>query len=115
MVLNIQIEFFQVVRPCSVVVEYQCFRGPYCIHLQGKMLVYYYNTTQHHNPEEFNTRVLETQWKFIIIFLNKHNFENKFHVMGHRRIFIILQRISVIFSKLMERLLQGQWKISVFL
>jgi hypothetical protein len=30
-----QVEFFCVVTPYSVLVGYQRFRGPYCLHLQG--------------------------------------------------------------------------------
>jgi hypothetical protein len=31
-----QVEFFLVVKPCSVAVGYQCFGGPYCFHLQDE-------------------------------------------------------------------------------
>jgi len=31
-----QVEIFWVIRPCSVVVGYQRFRGPCCLHLQGE-------------------------------------------------------------------------------
>jgi len=31
-----QFEVFWVVTPCSVVIEYQRFRVPCCLHLQGK-------------------------------------------------------------------------------
>jgi hypothetical protein len=34
-VMMIQVEVFWVVTPCSVVVGYQCFRGPCC--LQGEV------------------------------------------------------------------------------
>jgi hypothetical protein len=34
MAVKIQVEFFWVVTPCNVV-EYQCFRGPCCLHLLG--------------------------------------------------------------------------------
>jgi len=34
--VKIQVEFFWVIMPCSVVVGYQCFRGPCCCHLQGQ-------------------------------------------------------------------------------
>jgi hypothetical protein len=30
-----QVEVFRIVTPCSVVVGYQRFRGPCCVHLQG--------------------------------------------------------------------------------
>jgi hypothetical protein len=32
-----QIEIFRVVMPCSVVVLYRRFRGPFCLHLQGEV------------------------------------------------------------------------------
>jgi hypothetical protein len=35
--VNIQVEGFWVVVPCSVVVGYQCFRGPCCLHLQDEV------------------------------------------------------------------------------
>jgi hypothetical protein len=37
-----QVEVFWFVTPCSVVVGYQRFRGPCCLHLQG------------HNPEDLD-------------------------------------------------------------
>jgi len=59
-----QVKVFLVVMLCSIVVAYQCFRRPHCLHHQdevkmasawtSKMLVYYHNTAQHHNPEDFN-------------------------------------------------------------
>jgi hypothetical protein len=36
--VKIQVEVFRVVTPCSVVVGYQRFGGPYCLHLQGIIL-----------------------------------------------------------------------------
>jgi len=32
-----QVWIFRSVTPCSVVVQYQCFREPYCLHLQGEV------------------------------------------------------------------------------
>jgi len=37
MVVKIQVEVFWVVTLCSIVVGYQCFRGPCCFHLQGEV------------------------------------------------------------------------------
>jgi hypothetical protein len=37
MVVNIQVKVFWVVTLCTVVVEYQCFRGPCCLHLHGEV------------------------------------------------------------------------------
>jgi hypothetical protein len=35
--MKIHVKFFWVVTLCSVVVGYQCFRGPCCLHLQGEV------------------------------------------------------------------------------
>jgi hypothetical protein len=35
--VNIKVESFWVVMLCSVVVVYQCFRGPCCLHLQDRI------------------------------------------------------------------------------
>jgi len=35
--LNIEVEVFCVVMLCSVAVECQCFRGPYCLHVKGEV------------------------------------------------------------------------------
>jgi hypothetical protein len=34
---TIQVEVFWVMTPCSDVVEYQCFGGTCCLHLQGEV------------------------------------------------------------------------------
>jgi len=31
--MKIQVEVFSIVTPCTVAVEYQCFKGPWCLHL----------------------------------------------------------------------------------
>jgi hypothetical protein len=55
-----QVEVFWVVTPCSVVVGYQNFRSPWCLHLQGevydKTLVSYHNTEDHnlYNTGNYN-------------------------------------------------------------
>jgi len=51
-----RVEVLWAATRCSVVVRYQRFWGPYCLHLR---LLSYHNTTQHnttrrHNPEEVN-------------------------------------------------------------
>jgi hypothetical protein len=35
--VKIQVEVFWVVTPCSVVVGYQCFGEPFCLHVQGEV------------------------------------------------------------------------------
>jgi len=35
--VKIQVAVFCVVTPCSVVVRYQCFGGPYCFHLHSEV------------------------------------------------------------------------------
>jgi len=35
-VVMFQVEFFWIFIPCTVVVGYQRFRDPYCLHLQGE-------------------------------------------------------------------------------
>jgi hypothetical protein len=44
--VKLQVEVFRVVTPRSVVVGYQCFGGPFCLHLQV--------ITRRHNPEELD-------------------------------------------------------------
>jgi len=63
MTVMIQVKVFWDVILCSMVVVYQHFRGPYCLHLQGEaqtseMLVYYHNSTWHDNPEDLNLNPL---------------------------------------------------------
>jgi hypothetical protein len=52
---------------CSVVVGYQCFGGPCCLHLkcEVKMVVSYHNITRRHSAEDFDLRLL-------ILFLSVH-------------------------------------------
>jgi hypothetical protein len=52
MVMKIKVEFFEVVIPCNVVVGYQRFRVKMEVARPSEMLVSYYKTTLHHNPEE---------------------------------------------------------------
>jgi hypothetical protein len=57
--LKIKVEFFWVLRPCSVVVGYQRFRGP-CFTLQleatgsSETSASYYSIARRNNPEEFD-------------------------------------------------------------
>jgi hypothetical protein len=69
---------FWVLIPCSVVVEYQHFRGSCCFHLhfilkmeaaQFSKMVSYHNTTWNQNPENLN--------------LNLHCCENLKHILTH--------------------------------
>jgi len=58
MMVMIQVEVFWVVTLCNVMVGYQCFRDPCCLHVQGhftlkmevactsEMAVSYHKTTQ---------------------------------------------------------------------
>jgi hypothetical protein len=57
MTVKVQVEAFWVLTTCSVVVGYQCFRGPCCLHLQAwtcEMFVFYHDIIQHQNPEDFD-------------------------------------------------------------
>jgi hypothetical protein len=38
---KVHVEVFWDVTPCSVVVGYQRFRGPWCLHLQGEGITTY--------------------------------------------------------------------------
>jgi hypothetical protein len=59
--IEIQVQFFWVVTPCSVVVGYQRFGGPCCLHLQGEVTMEAaeysetltsYITTQRYNSQD---------------------------------------------------------------
>jgi hypothetical protein len=90
MVVKIEAKVFWVVTTCGVVVGYQHFRGPCCLHLQftslhfaslystlnveaaksSETLIPYFNTTWHHNPEGLTFSILETQltpWNRVIL------------------------------------------------
>jgi hypothetical protein len=42
---------------CRLVDNNWCFRGAYCLHLQGKRLVMIYQTTEHHITEDITITV----------------------------------------------------------
>jgi hypothetical protein len=64
---------FYVVMPCIVVVGYQRFKGPCCLHLQGEVevetawtyekLVSYNNITWRHNPADFEMRLVHKSFR----------------------------------------------------
>jgi len=59
-VVKIHIEVFWIVTSCSVVVGYQNFGGPCCLHLQDEVtLVSYHKLIRRHNPED---RDLKLKW-----------------------------------------------------
>jgi len=65
MALKIQVWFFWLLMLCSVVVGYQCFRGPCC--LQCEMMVSYHNTTWHCSPEELRNMSLDLSFNVTVI------------------------------------------------
>jgi len=54
MVVKVEVTVFWVVIVCSVVVGYQLFQRTQPLPRSSKMLVSYHNTTQHHNPYDFD-------------------------------------------------------------
>jgi hypothetical protein len=82
-----QFQVFRVVTPCGVMVGHHRFRGLCCLHLQGEVkmalawtsdtVLFYHNTTEHHNPEDLNFKIYNIQ-KFtkIFLYLLKFSFVN---------------------------------------
>jgi hypothetical protein len=66
MVVMFWVQVFRVVTPCSVLVGYQCFIGPCCLHLQdevkmeaawtSEMPVSHHDFTQHYGPEDLDLK-----------------------------------------------------------
>jgi len=52
--VDMEVDVFWVLTPCSVVLGYQRFGGPCCLHLQrtSETLVSYHNIIWRHNPED---------------------------------------------------------------
>jgi hypothetical protein len=60
---------FWVVEPCSLVVVYQRFRGPCCLHHQGdETLVNFYQITQRYKPEDRHLQYMN----LLTFFIHKH-------------------------------------------
>jgi hypothetical protein len=67
---NFQVEIFWIVTPCSVVVKYQRFGRPYCLHVHitlkmgaarpSETLVSYHKTTWCHKPEDLDLSLFKT-------------------------------------------------------
>jgi len=59
------------VTPCSVVVGYQRFRGPCCLHLRGETSASYHNTTWLHNAEHLD--ICRQLWNGAFIITGSQN------------------------------------------
>jgi hypothetical protein len=57
-IMSVKMAVFWVVAPCSLVVVYQRFRVPCCLHHQGDKFssVNFYQTTRSYNPEDTHLR-----------------------------------------------------------
>jgi hypothetical protein len=69
MVVKIQVEVFWFVMPCSVVLEYQCFKGCaasiFILRMESpwtfETLIFYHDSTWHHNSESLDFKCISAR------------------------------------------------------
>jgi peptidoglycan biosynthesis protein MviN/MurJ (putative lipid II flippase) len=78
-----QIKVFQVVIPCNVVVGYQCFGGPCCLHLQAASSWYPTTILQVSQPRRPRPEVRVSIYRVTIMLslLLKHNLSLPGHLV----------------------------------